>query len=148
MGDPSIPDRTGCLTASVPHTISASLHQCLTSPVLFPRDLLTSSVPHIISASVRQCLTPSVPQTRSAGAYLNDKDFNGYTSIHKAVMKEHLPAVTLLLQNKANPKVSTSCPPHAVPTQFASHHILSLTVLSAVPTPCASDCTLAVPTPY
>jgi len=41
------------------------------------------------------------------GAYLNDKDFNGYTSIHKAVMKEHLPAVTLLLQNKANPKVQS-----------------------------------------
>jgi ankyrin repeat protein len=41
------------------------------------------------------------------GAYLNDKDFNGYTSIHKAVMKEHLPTVTLLLQNKANPKVQS-----------------------------------------
>jgi len=39
------------------------------------------------------------------GAYINDKDFNGFTALAKAVVSEHAPTVQLLLENKANPKV-------------------------------------------
>lgn len=46
-----------------------------------------------------------LPFLIAKGAYINDKDFNGFTALAKAVVTGHSPTVKLLLQNKANPKV-------------------------------------------
>eukprot|EP00656_Telonema_subtile_P003949 TRINITY_DN11790_c0_g1_i4.p1 TRINITY_DN11790_c0_g1~~TRINITY_DN11790_c0_g1_i4.p1 ORF type:complete len:410 (-),score=130.38 TRINITY_DN11790_c0_g1_i4:243-1472(-) len=46
-----------------------------------------------------------VPFLIEKGAYLNDKDFNGFAPIAKAAGSEHVPTVQLLLESKATPKV-------------------------------------------